>query len=163
MAKVPHCKYCTKPILDKTQAIKKGNYWYHLDCHEKIKEEKEKNKSDRDKLFDYINKLYNNKIPTFIYVQIADYIKTYNMTYKGMLLCLQYAFEDKGMRFDSSKGVGIIPYLYTECENDWKHQRKIKKAVKEFKFDDEIITVKRNVETNGYLQRKKSEFTMEEV
>ena len=142
--KIPHCKYCTKPILDKTQAIKKGNYWYHLDCNKKLELEKKSKNSDKDKLLSYINELYSGNIPKYIYVQLAKFRKEYKMKDLGMLLTLKYAFEIKEMQFDESKGIGIIPFLYDECCNNWKREREIKKAVNEFEFDDkEVIVNKR--------------------
>ena len=160
MAKVPHCKYCTKPILDKTQAIKKGNYWYHLDCYEKLNAEKEANKSDYEKLISYLNELYNGNIPVFIFKQIKDYKNDYGMKYSGILLTLHYMYDILDMKFDESNGIGMVVYKYDEAKNNWMKEQKIKKAVTNFEFEDKEVVINKKPTKNKY---KYKEINLEEL
>ena len=44
MAQIPKCKHCKQEVLDKSQATKKGSYWYHNSCLEEIELAKKKYK-----------------------------------------------------------------------------------------------------------------------
>lgn len=154
------CKWCGKIIEDKIKATKKGNYWWHNSCLEEKEKQKNENKSDRQLLLDYINKLYEGQIPKYVYIQIEEFKKNYNMTYMGMLLTLEYAFNEKEMTFDNEKGVGIIPYLYDECSKEWKRQQEINKAIEEFEFEEKEVVVNKKI--NNKQWSKVKEINMEE-
>ncbi len=163
MARLPKCKYCNEEILDKSQAIKKSNGWYHLDCYNKLQEEKKNKKSERQLLLDYINELYDGQTPKYVYIQIEEFKKKYDMKYSGMLLTLKYAFTEKEMYFDNEKGIGIIPYLYSEAKNNWLRQQEINKAVEEFEFEDKEVIVRRKNTENDYSIRMKNRFNVEDI
>ena len=44
MAQIPKCKHCKQEVLDKSQATKKGSYWYHNSCLEEMERVKKKYK-----------------------------------------------------------------------------------------------------------------------
>lgn len=150
----PKCRYCGEEIIDKTYATKKGNYWYHNDCLKQKEAEKEANKTDKEKLMDYISTLYDGNIPTYVHIQLAKFRKDYDMKDLGMLLCLKYCFEDLGLNFDDSKGVGIIPYYYTQCKNNWIKEQEIKEAVENFEFDDKEVVVNKRFDNRNRCKYK---------
>lgn len=161
MARIPICKYCGKEVLDKTQAIKKSNKWYHENCYKKLEEEKESQKSDYDKLIDYIYKLYNGNIPVFVFKQIKDYKNDYGMKYSGILLTLKYIYEDLQMKFDESNGIGMVVYKYSEAKKTWKHQKQVEKAINNFEFEDKKVVI--NKRYNSSKRQKYKEINMEEL
>lgn len=163
MARLPKCKWCNEEIEDKSNAIKKSNGWWHNSCFEEKEKQKNENKSDRQLLLDYINELYEGQIPKYVYIQIEEFKKNYNMTYMGMLLTLEYAFCEKDITFDNEKGVGIIPYLYDECSKEWQRQQEINKAIEEFEFEEREEKIYRIISDNNYSARMKNRFNAEDI
>lgn len=163
MARLAKCKFCGEEIKDKSVATKKGNYWYHNSCLEEKEKQKNENKSDRQLLLDYINELYEGQTPKYVYIQIEEFKKNYNMTYMGMLLTLEYAFNEKEMTFDNEKGVGIIPYLYDECSKEWQRQQEINKVIEEFEFEEKEEKIYRTISDNNYSARMKNRFNAEDI
>lgn len=160
MSRLPKCKICKKEIIDKENAIKKSNGYYHKECYNKLQKEKEENKSDYEKLIDYIYKLYNGNIPVFIFKQIKDYVNEYGMKYSGILLTLRYIYEELEIPFDEENGIGLVVYKYSECSKEWQKQQEINKAIEEFEFEEKEVVVNKKI--NNKQWSKVKEINMED-
>lgn len=161
MARLPKCKFCGKLIEDKTNATKKSNGWYHNSCVEEKEKQKNENKSDYDKLIDYIYELYNGNIPVFIFKQIKDYVNEYGMKYSGILLTLRYIYEELEIPFDEENGIGLVVYKYSECSKNWQRQQEINKAIEEFEFEEKEVVV--NKRFSGNINNKYKEIDIGEL
>ena len=110
------CFWCNK-ALDKTEDTtipmpELPNRWVHKACAEKHPE------NDFEKLMIYIIQLYklkDNYIPQKYRKQLNQYEQEYEFTYSGMLKALKYWYEIKHHPLDTTRGVGIIPYIYKEA------------------------------------------------
>jgi hypothetical protein len=95
--------------------LNNGKY-VHQEC-QALEESREK--TDREKLEDYIKTLFSlTYIEPRVKAQIKKYVEEYNYTYSGMQKALYYFYEIKGG--DKSKangGIGIIPYVYQDAYN----------------------------------------------
>lgn len=155
------CKWCGKLIEDKSNATKKSNGWYHNDCLKEKEKQKNENKSDYEKLIDYIYELYNGNIPVFIFKQIKDYVNEYGMKYSGILLTLKYIYEQLEMPFDEKNGIGLVVYKYSECSKEWQRQQEINKAIEEFEFEEKEVVV--NKRFSGNINKKYKEIDIGEL
>lgn len=163
MPKLPKCKYCGEQIESKENAIKKSNGYFHQYCYKLLQEEKETKKSDKNKLIDYIKELYDGDVPVYVYIQIEEFKKKYNMKYTGMLLCLKYCFEDLGLQFDNDNGIGILLYYYDKCKKEWIHKQEIKKAIDEFEFEDKEVVINKRFNSEEFKKIKYKPIKMEEL
>ena len=161
MARLPKCKWCKETIEDKTNATKKSNGWWHNDCLKKKEKQKSENKSDYEKLIDYIYELYNGNIPVFIFKQIKDYVNEYGMKYSGILLTLRYIYEELEIPFDEENGIGLVVYKYSECSKEWQRQQEINKAIEEFEFEEKEVVV--NKRFSGNINNKYKEIDIGEL
>lgn len=160
MARLPKCKWCSKEILDKSNATKKGNYWWHNSCLEKKEKQKNENKSDYEKLIDYIYELYDGNIPVFVFKQIKDYVNEYGMKHSGILLTLKYIYEELEIPFDEENGIGLVVYKYSECSKEWKRQQEIDKAIEEFEFEEKEVVMNKKIDNKQWS--KINEINMED-
>lgn len=154
------CKFCGKLIEDKANATKKSNGWWHNECLKEKEKQKNENKSDYEKLIDYIYELYNGNIPVFIFKQIKDYVNEYGMKYSGILLTLKYIYEELEMPFDEENGIGMVVYKYSEAKNEWLKQREIDKAIEEFEFEEKEVVVNKKIDNKQWSKVK--EINMED-
>lgn len=161
MARNPKCKWCGKEIEDKTNATKKGSYWWHNSCLEEKEKQKNENKSDYEKLIDYIYELYDGNIPVFIFKQIKDYVNEYGMKYSGILLTLIYIYEELEIPFDEENGIGLVVYKYSECSKEWQRQQEINKEIEEFEFEEKEVVV--NKRFSGNINNKYKEIDIGEL
>ena len=112
------CAFCKKPLSKKdANCVMLNNSKYvHKEC-QALEESREK--TDREKLEDYIKTLFSlTYIEPRVKAQIKKYVEEYNYTYSGMQKALYYFYEIKGG--DKSKangGIGIIPYVYQDAYN----------------------------------------------
>lgn len=112
------CAYCNKPLSKKDpNCILIDNKKYvHKECQ--ILEE-QREKTDKEKLEEYIKKLFNiTFIEPRVRAQIKKYIDDYNYTYSGMQKALYYHYEIKGGDISKAHGgIGIVPYVYQDAFN----------------------------------------------
>lgn len=112
------CAYCKKPLSKKDEdCVMIGNNKYvHKACQE-LEEHREK--TDREKLEDYIKALFNiSYIEPRVKAQMKKYVEEYNYTYSGMQKALYYFYEIKnGDKSKANNGIGIIPYVYQDAYN----------------------------------------------
>lgn len=149
MAKLPKCKECGKDITDKTQAIKKGSYWYHNNC---INVYKPQENTPRRKFTDAVQDYYldygyskNEIMWNTIQAQANKLMKENKQyTYQSMAYVLWYAREIEKVPISDEKGViGIIEWCFDRARKYCKENIELKKSIASFNFD-EIETVKIN-------------------
>jgi hypothetical protein len=112
------CAYCKKPMSKKdSDCVMIGNNKYvHAACKE-LEEKREK--TDQEKLEDYIKKLYKTEyVNPRIRKQIKQYVEEYNYTYSGIQKALFYFYEIKnGDLAKAHDSIGIVPYVYKDAYN----------------------------------------------
>ena len=145
MGRLVKCQYCEEKVdKDTAYVYKKKNY------HEKCFKQWEQEKADREKLYEYITKIYRIEMPTpFMMKQIKDYYEA-GYKYKGMELSLNYFYDTLGNRPQDGQGLGIIPYVYEDAKNHYIKQRKIADSVNT-KTHEELT-----VEIDTNTKRKKN-------
>ena len=125
------CVYCKKPLSRKDAdcVLAENGKYAHKSCFD-IEQNREK--TDREKLEDYIKKLYNiSYIDPRMKGQIKSYMEEFNYTYSGIQKALQYFYEIKGNSISKANGsLGIVPFIYNEAYsyhyNLWLAQEKNK-------------------------------------
>lgn len=161
MARYPKCRYCKQDVEDKTQATKKGSAWIHNDCIEKEEQEKELNKTDRQKILDYVNDLFENPNFPMITKQLKELTERKGMKESGILLTLKYIYEIEGMRVLEDRGIGLVEYKYEEAKKYHINKCKIAKEVKDFDVTGETIVMKKGKDID--LGNKYKEIDMDSL
>ena len=119
IAHIVICPYCKlKFDADKEEYIKPNSQRYaHKKCHEEACANQKKSESDRDKVIEYVRKIFESPvINPRIWKQLKQYTEEYNYTYKGILNALIYAFEVRKNDISKAKGgIGIVPYVYQDA------------------------------------------------
>jgi hypothetical protein len=160
------CTYCKQQIDKRTDKfIQLTNSKYaHLSCSEL---EAKREKTDAEKLDDYIMKLFNyDYVPPRAKKQINQFIQEYNYTYSGMLKALVYFYEIKGGdREAAHDGIGIIPFIYQDAYNYYyslwlANQRNEDKELSAYK--PKVIEVRINPPEREIYKRKLFQFLDEE-
>ena len=112
------CFWCYKALDKNAEDVipmpELPNRWVHKKCAEKHPE------NDFEKLMIYIIQLYklkDNYIPQKYRKQLNQYEQDYEFTYSGMMKALKYWYDVKKHPLDTTKGVGIIPYIYKEAKD----------------------------------------------
>lgn len=161
------CIYC-KQTIDK----KENNYiqisnnkYAHVECSEK---EAKREKTDAEKLEDYIMKMFNyDYVPPRAKKQINQFTQEYNYTYSGMLKALIYFYEIKGGSVEEAHdGIGIIPFVYQDAYNYYYNlwlakQKNEDKNLENYK--PQTIEVRIPVPQRSVQKRKLFAFLDEEV
>ena len=111
-----NCFWCHKALFpNQPDAIPmpqlKGRY-VHKTCAETHPA------NDQEELTVYLIKLFKLKddfiLPRYM-KQLSSYEREHNFTYSGMLKALKYWYEVKHNPIDTDRGVGIIPYIYSQA------------------------------------------------
>lgn len=115
----------------------------HVECAKKKEAEKTEEERNKEKLEQYIKKLFRTDV---ISVKIKKQIKTfqtqYNYTYSGILKALIYFYEVKQNSTEKSNdGIGIVPYVYQEAYNYYYNLWLVQQANKDKNIDEYIPTV----------------------
>ncbi len=148
------CGYCNKEIIDKTNCTKKGSRWYHNECLDK-------SKSDRQLLLDYIQKIYldngydkRNINWAVITKQLKNVLdENTDFKYSGIKYCLWYMIEvckeDLFLHMNGSI-LDLVPYKYVESKEFYKQSIALKKSAKQVVFNTDV-----NVVTTNYKPQNK--------
>lgn len=109
------CRKTINKLKDKYEQVGASKF-AHVECAEL---ERERPKTDQEKLDNYICKLFKiDYVPPRIKKQITQYMNQYNYTYTGILKALTYFYEIKGNSIDKANmGIGIVPYVYNDAYN----------------------------------------------
>jgi len=163
----PHyvkCAFCGERFnRDKVPCVAISNRRYvHEECAAKQQEKLSKEEADKEKLKQYILKLFNlEQINGKIERQIKSYMRNYNYTYSGILKTLKYFYEVKGNSIDkANNGIGIVPYEYDSAYNYyytlWEaQQRNINKIISDYTPKKQEIHISQPI----YKQKQDLRFT----
>lgn len=136
MAKRVKCKYCGQEFdREIASFVKISTRYAHTSCHEKAESEA----AELRKVTDLIQSLYYPKQPNWglLGKQIQKY-KDEGMTYMGMYYTLTYFFVIQKNNIHSSKGIGIIPYVYDKAKAYYKNQDNAYTKTAEIKQRDKL-------------------------
>lgn len=142
------CKQCGKEI-DRKKAICVDNRKYVCSevCqieYQKAKEEKEKprEKSDREKLLDYLNIILPQPVNwILVTAQIKAMMSTYpTMTYGGMLYTFWYMREVKNLDIT---GISRCPFFYEEAKAYGVSIDIARRQIKQYQHNFDEQTIKR--------------------
>ena len=147
MAHIVKCSVCgIKFDRDKEPFVQTSARRYaHCDCSKIEEEKKSEEELDKEKLENYIMKLFNvTYINPRIRKQIKQYIEEYHYTYSGIHKALTYFYEIKNNSIEKANGgIGIVPYCYKQAFDYyyalWLAQEKNKNKVIESYLPEEII------------------------
>lgn len=144
MAHIVKCLYCGKTFdRDKVTTCRQiGKRFAHLECAVQHEANKTAEVSDREKLFNYAQKLLGSRFNgALVGKQVKQFQENYNYTYSGMLRCLTYAYEVKKLDINKSNGIGIIPYIYQDAYNYYYNLWLINQKNGEKRIEDYIPNV----------------------
>ena len=141
------CRHCGK-LIDKSNAIQLPNRFYM--CSEQCKDEyisehqrkpKEPAKfSSYTLLMDYIKQLDPDTDFIAVTSQVKRMATEYGMTYDGMRYALWYSISIADKPY---KGIGILPYIYSDAKKYWLWQKQMKQQVADWSLNDEDIVIMR--------------------
>lgn len=154
--KKPKCPECEYQIdKDIEEHIVHSKKTYHVQCFKQF----ERRKEDRSDLHNYICELYRIDFPTvYMLKQIKDFQTEYNYTLKGIHLALVYFHEVKEHPIDG-KGIGIVPYIYTEARNYYIKLSEVNQHNMNIEFDNTVEIIY----TTPPKQRKLKLIDLEEI
>lgn len=150
------CPFCGESFnREETKYIHYKNRYWHVNCYK----ERFPNEEDKEKLRNYIRKLFNvEQLSVLINKQIKDYIKEYKYTYSGILGTLVYCYEIEKMDITKAKGIGIVPYNYENAKEYFKRKKiEQKRIIEESKNIKErkIQKVKIKINTDNKIKRRR--------
>lgn len=104
-------------------------------------------KNSYRKLTDYLQEVYVETVgydpPWQLFMtQIKDIVKNYNIDYDQILLVLKYMVQIEGINLTDRDTLGLVPYYINKTEKYLAEYAEARKAIKEFKRDEKIITIK---------------------
>lgn len=120
MARMVKCFYCGK-VFDRDKEpfmpIPNKRRFAHRECYNKVYKVNEQEEADKEKLYKYVNKLFNYQvIPDKVEKQIQQFISEKNYTYVGILKALKYFYEVKHGDKEKAHGLlGIVPFVYEDA------------------------------------------------
>lgn len=163
------CKYCGK-FIDKSIAYspKPRMYYCNQECYE-MAETKNKKKykpeqgSIRRNCTDYIQSLYynagyndnymNQSFWAMIGAQLSNIVNEYKTKYSAIKYTLWYMVEIKGMNLfdDNFNGsiLNLVGFYLDEAQQYWQQTDNIKKAIKDFDFNDNEIVISKHIGNNS--------------
>ena len=157
MAQIPKCKHCKQEILDKSQATKKGSYWYHNSCLEEIELAKKKYKPQENTprraftdmvvaYYEYMGVDKNCIMWNTIQSQANKLMKENGQyTYPSMTYTLWYAMEIEQVPISEDRGIiGIIEFNFDKAKKYYGELESIKKSIDEFVFEDKEVVIKKS-------------------
>lgn len=119
IARKVKCYYCGHMFdRDKEETYQvNGRRYAHLQCHQRAEQLKSEEEKDKEKLENYIKKLFDYKtLPEHVKKQIKQYVNEFHYTYSGILKTLIYFYEIRHGDKEKAYGrIGIVQYVYDEA------------------------------------------------
>jgi hypothetical protein len=166
MAKEPQvkCRQCGK-MIDRSSAYKIGKSSYYCDeeCHQAMEDKNKKifkpiKESPRRTYTDFIQSLYishgidkrelGSSFWAVISKQTDALIENYGTKYSSIQYTLWYMIEILGKNLISDEYDGtilnLVGYYLDDAKKYYFQCQEIKKMVKEFEFDDNVIVIKKS-------------------
>lgn len=111
-------------------------------------------------LTDYIQEVYLETVgyepPWALFMtQIKDIKKNYDINYDMILLILKYMIQIEGVDITDKDTLGLVPYYVDKTNRYIENYKSIRKAIKDFEYNEQIITIKSNKKTQR--KHKKNE------
>lgn len=104
---------------------------------------------DRKALLDYIHRLDPSANFMALTAQLKRMMADHGMTCGGMRYALWYSINVKQLPY---KGIGILPYVYTEARDYWNWQQRMKQQVAGWMpADDEVVIVRHDDEEDVFV------------
>ena len=157
MGRNPCCKHCKQEVLDKSQATKKGSYWYHNSCLGEIELAKKKYKPQENTprraftdmvvvYYEYMGVDKNCIMWNTIQSQANKLMKENGQyTYPSMTYTLWYAMEIEQVPISEDRGIiGIIEFNFDKAKKYYNELVSIKKSIDEFEFEDKEVVIKKS-------------------
>lgn len=151
MGVCPGCKKAVEKIQENKVEGKNNHvrYW-HPECLEKARKEKEKKTAEemgRKAIFNYLTAIGMPPNYAFWGRQRNDYINKYGYTDSGILMALKYWFGEKNNSIERANGgMGIVPYIYDEAQRYYrniilKKKKLLEQATKQQEEEKKVVTV----------------------
>ena len=142
-----NCFWCSQAILPTAADVIELPNMFGRYAHKKCAEVHPSD--DREKFKIYIIQLYKCKDDhgwPRLMQQAEKIAKNYNFTYSGMMKALEYFHKVKQHPVDTSKGIGIIPYVYKDAYNYyysiWLSQEQNKnKKIEDYVPKDIVVVI----------------------
>lgn len=111
------------------------------------------------KLTDYLQEIYLQTVgyepPWALFMtQIKDIKKNYDINYDVILLVLKYMIQIEGIDITDRDTLGLVPYYVDKANQYIERYKEIRKTIKDFQYDEQIVTIKIN---NQNRKHKKNE------
>ena len=111
------------------------------------------------KLTDYLQEIYLQTVgyepPWALFMtQIKDIKKHYDINYDVILLVLKYMIQIEGIDITDKDTLGLVPYYVDKANQYIERYKEIRKTIKDFQYDEQIVTIKTN---NQNRKHKKNE------
>lgn len=111
------------------------------------------------KLTDYLQEIYLQTVgyepPWALFMtQIKDIKKNYDINYDVILLVLKYMIQIEGIDITDRDTLGLVPYYVDRANQYIERYKEIRKTVKDFQYNEQIVTIKTN---NQNRRHKKNE------
>lgn len=120
MAHYVVCPVCNKKFdRDKTEFVKEGRRYLHIECAQTAEERLSKEEKDKRALNQYIMQLFSTEyVNPRVQTQIKKYISENGFTYSGILMALKYFYEVRHGDIEKAHGgIGIVEYIYQDAKN----------------------------------------------
>lgn len=138
---------------------------YCKECYEiKFKED-----TDREKLYKYLQEIFNINYPTGLMLkQIKEYREDRNYSYKNIYFTLKYMVEIQKKQLQMQYGIALVPHFYDEMLSYYKRlaekrantviekQEPIKIIIKPFEFKNDYKE-KKLIDMNKLMNEIKGE------
>ena len=114
------------------------------------------------KLTDYLQEVYLQTVgyepPWALFMtQIKDIKKNYDINYDKILQVLKYMIQIEGIDITDKDTLGLVPYFVDKTNRYIEDFKSIKQITKEFKYNENTIIIKHNVE-NKHRHKKNEVF-----
>lgn len=138
---------------DKLFEYKGKNY-----CFEHL-QEKQHEDEDRIKVYAMIKKYFKIPYPTtLMMLQIKKFQKENGYTLAGIAETIDYMASLPWVTLDSSKGLGLIPYVYDDAFNESIRRKDMQIKAEEDIVKSKTITVKEDKFTSNKLKTNNKKF-----
>jgi hypothetical protein len=143
------CPYCEKSFKrSEEQFIYHKNRYWHQECFNT----KNESENDRQKLINYIERLFHKKIDYKIRNQLTSYIEHKKYSYKDIYNALYYFFDIKGNSIAKANGgIGIVPYVIEEAKEYVEEKKNVAARVKSV---SPIVETKKVIIRNPIIKDK---------
>ena len=112
-------------------------------------------------LTDYLQEVYLKTVgyepPWALFMtQIKDIKKNYDINYDIILLVLKYMIQIEGIDITDRDTLGLVPYYVDKANRYVENYKTVKKAIKNFEYNENIIKIKSNKQL--YKHKKNETF-----